>query len=215
MEKVTRITGIAAPLMLDDIDTDALAPTQMLHSAEVDFGHVLLGMWRYADKAGAAERPDFVLNREPYRRARILLAGVNFGCGSSREHAVWALMGFGIKSVIAASFSDIFYDNACKNGLLAVTLPRPAIDAIAAEVEAGRGGREMTVDLEACAITTPAGGTIAFSIDPGRRTALLEGLDEIGLTLKASETIAGFQQRDRAARPWIYDADFHAGAEAP
>ncbi len=209
MEKVSRIAGIAAPLMIDDIDTDAIAPTQMLHSAEVDFGHLLLGMWRYSDKAGTAERPDFILNREPYRRARILLAGANFGCGSSREHAVWALMGFGIRSVIAPSFSDIFYDNAFKNGLLAIVLPRATIDALAAEIEAGSSGREMTVDLESCTIATPAGETINFTIDPSRRTALLEGLDEIGLTLKASGTITEFQKRDRAARPWIYGADFH------
>ena len=210
MEKVTRIAGIAAPMMIDNIDTDAIAPTQMLHDAAADFGHLLFGMWRYSDKAGTAERADFVLNREPYRRARILLAGVNFGCGSSREHAVWALMGFGIKSVIAPSFSDIFYDNAFKNGLLAIALPRETIDPIAAAVEAGHEGREMTVDLESCTITTSTGATIAFPIDPARRTALLEGLDEIGLTLTAGDAITAFQQRDRTARPWIYDADFHA-----
>jgi 3-isopropylmalate/(R)-2-methylmalate dehydratase small subunit len=209
MEKVTRVTGIAAPLMIENIDTDAIIPVPWLTNANVDFGRALFANWRYQDKHGEQERGDFVLNREPFRRARILVAGANFGCGSSREHAVWALLGFGIRSVIAPSFSDIFYENSFKNGLLAVCLPSEQVNAIARQIEDETSGYEMTVDLERCAITTPAGSTVSFSLDPARRTALLEGLDEIGMTLKETDTIAAFQLRDRESRPWIYEANFN------
>jgi len=208
MEKVSRVTGIAAPLMMENIDTDAIIPVPWLTNVNVDFGHALFANWRYRDKLGEQERDDFLLNREPFRRACILVAGTNFGCGSSREHAVWALLGFGIRSVIAPSFSDIFYENSFKNGLLAVRLPSEQVDAIAREIESGTAGHELTVDLENCTITTAAGSTISFAIDAARRTALLEGLDEIGMTLKETDTIAAFQARDRQFRPWIYEAKF-------
>lgn len=215
MEKVTRIAGIAVPLPIDDIDTDALAPTALVTRADVDYGRALLGLRRYADPQGTREQADFILNREPFRRARILVAGANFGCGSSREHAVWALVGFGIRSVVAVGFSDIFYENAFKNGLLAVSLPRATVDAICCELQ---GHPEMEVDLESCTVVTPAGTVVPFQIDPARRTALLEGLDEIGLTLKDIGAVDAFQARDRATRPWIYDLDLHAsfvpGADA-
>jgi 3-isopropylmalate/(R)-2-methylmalate dehydratase small subunit len=209
MEKVSRVTGIAASLMMDNIDTDAIIPVPWLTNADVDFGRALFANWRYRDKQGEHEHDDFVLNREPFRRTRILVAGANFGCGSSREHAVWALLGFGIRSVIASSFSDIFYENSFKNGLLAVPLASEQVGAIAREIEGGTSGLEMTVDLENRTITTPTGSTISFPIDAARRTALLEGLDEIGMTLKETDAIAAFQARDRQSRPWIYEANFN------
>lgn len=207
MEKVGRISGIAAPLMIENVDTDAIIPGLWLTKADIDFGRALFANWRYRDQQG--ERDDFVLNREPFRRARILVASANFGCGSSREHAVWALLGFGIRSVIAPSFSDIFYENAFKNGLLAIRLPAEQVDAIAQQIADGTSGHQMTVDLENCAVITPDGSTVSFSIDPSRRTALLEGIDEIGMTLKEVDAIAAFQACDRKARPWIYEADFN------
>jgi 3-isopropylmalate/(R)-2-methylmalate dehydratase small subunit len=209
MEKFTRTTGIAAPMMLDNVDTDAIIPVPWLAKADVDFERALFANWRYEDEAATKERADFILNQEPFRQARILVAGTNFGCGSSREHAVWALLGFGIRSVIAPSYGDIFYENAAKNGLLAVTLPVATVNAIGRALEDGKRGREMTVDLEACMVTTPDGSTIPFEIDAARRTALLEGLDEIGMTLKDADAIAAFQARDRETRPWIYEAGFN------
>jgi 3-isopropylmalate/(R)-2-methylmalate dehydratase small subunit len=210
MEKVTRIAGVAAPMMMDNVDTDAIIPVPWMTKADVDFGRALFANWRYQDEAGTRERPDFILNRAPFRHARILVAGANFACGSSREHAVWALMGFGIRSVIAPSFSDIFAGNAFKNGLLAVSLPAETVKALGRTLEGGQAGCEMAVDLDACKITAPGGETIAFDIDPARRAALLEGLDEIGMTLKRGDAISAFQSRDREARPWIYQAGFNA-----
>lgn len=210
MEKVTRVAGVAAPMMVDNIDTDAIIPVPWMTKADVDFGQALFANWRYEDEAGAVDRPDFILNREPFRGARILVAGTNFGCGSSREHAVWALLGFGIRSVIAPSFSDIFYENSCKNGLLAVSLRADAVAEIGSMLERGDAGLEMTVDLEACTVNGPDAQTRPFEIDPARRAALLEGLDEIGMTLKDADAIAAFQARDRDSRPWIYQAGFNA-----
>ena len=206
MEKLSRISGVAAPLLVDNIDTDAIIPTPWMTRADVDFGQALFANWRYADKNGNSERADFVLNHAPYRKARILVAGTNFACGSSREHAVWALMGFGIRAVIAPSFSDIFYDNACKNGLLAVSLPGDTVNAIGCGLEEGKAGHNMVVDLEACTVTCPDGKTIPFTIEASRRAALLAGLDDIGMTLTEADAIAAFQNRDRAGRPWVYEA---------
>lgn len=210
MEKVTRVAGVAAPMMVDNIDTDAIIPVPWMTKADVDFGQALFANWRYEDEAGAVDRPDFILNRERFRGARILVAGTNFGCGSSREHAVWALLGFGIRSVIAPSFSDIFYENSCKNGLLAVSLRAGAVAEIGSMLERGDAGLEMTVDLEACTVNGPDAQMRPFEIDPARRAALLEGLDEIGMTLKDADAIAAFQARDRDSRPWIYQAGFNA-----
>lgn len=210
MEKVTQIAGIAAPMMIDNIDTDAIIPTPWMTNANADFGRALFANRRYADNEANTERGDFVLNRDPFRRACILVAGANFGCGSSREHAVWALMGFGIRSVIAAGFSDIFYDNAFKNGLLPVKLDSEIVETIGEVLQIGTSGHEMTVDLVAQRITCVDGTTITFDVDPFRRMALLEGLDEIGMTLKDADAIATFQARDRAVRPWIYEA--HLGS---
>ncbi|MCW5772764.1 MAG: 3-isopropylmalate dehydratase small subunit [Rhodospirillaceae bacterium] len=210
MEKFVRVTGTAAPMLVENIDTDAIIPVPWMTKSNVDYGQALFANRRYVDGDGVRERPDFILNRAPFRQARILVGGANFGCGSSREHAVWALLGFGIRAVIAPSYSDIFYGNSFKSGLLPVILPAETVQRLGRLLEEGKHGHEMTVDLEACTVTAADGSQVSFGIDPARRTALLEGLDEIGLTLKDAPAIAAFQARDRAKRPWIYDAGFNA-----
>jgi 3-isopropylmalate/(R)-2-methylmalate dehydratase small subunit len=201
MEKFTRVTGIAVPFPKPDIDTDAIIPAQRLRSASTDLGDGLFAGWRY-DDAGR-EKPDFILNRAPYRDAKIIVAGPNFGCGSSREGAVWALAGFGIRCVISAGFGDIFFENAFKNGLLPVVLPEAQVKELLSFLET-TNDPSLTVDLERCVIETPQGRAVPFTIPPARRTALLEGLDEIGQTLHHESDIAAFQARDGATRPWIY-----------
>jgi 3-isopropylmalate/(R)-2-methylmalate dehydratase small subunit len=202
MEKFIRVTGIAAPLPRRNVDTDAIMPKRWCVSISKEgFGAGLFGDWRY-DLAGR-EVPDFVLNREPWRRARILVAGANYGCGSSREMAVWGHLQFGIRAVIAPSFASIFHNNCFKNGLLPVTLPDAVVDKILAEL-AARPGAEMTVDLVAGTVTAPDGTVHAFAIDPARRAALLEGLDEIGETLRHAAAIDAFQAADRRRRPWAW-----------
>jgi len=201
MEKFTRLTGIAAPFSKPDIDTDAIIPAHWLRSPHCDLGQGLLAGWRY--DAEGKEKPDFILNRPPYRRARILVAGPNFGCGSSREGAVWALQRFGIRCVIAPGFGDIFFENSFKNGLLPVLLPAPEVQALLSFLET-TNDPSLTVDLERCVIETPQGRVISFTVAPARRTALLEGLDEIGQTVLHQSEIEAFQARDREARPWIY-----------
>jgi 3-isopropylmalate/(R)-2-methylmalate dehydratase small subunit len=205
MEPFTRTEGIAAPLLRDNIDTDAVIPVPWMKSVQPDFARALFANWRWRNGDGVTEVAGFVLNREPFRAAKILVAGANFGCGSSREHAVWALLGFGIRCVLAPSFGDIFYENAFKNGLLPVALPREAMAQIADAVERQEGGCRMAVDLEARRIEFGGAQSLEFTIDEGRRTALLAGLDEIGMTLRDAEAIAAFQQRDREDRPWIYE----------
>jgi 3-isopropylmalate/(R)-2-methylmalate dehydratase small subunit len=202
MDKFRVLTATAAPLMVPNIDTDAIIPIVWLRSLGDDQAKGLFARWR-RDESGD-ERPDFVLNREPYRRARILVAGRNFGCGSSRENAVWALMAFGIRCVIAPSFADIFSENAAKNGLLTVPLPEAETERLAAEVEHSQGAGTVTVDLDACQVTTPEGRAVAFAVNPAVRAALLEGIDEIGRTLQSEARIRTFQESDRRARPWIY-----------
>jgi 3-isopropylmalate/(R)-2-methylmalate dehydratase small subunit len=201
MEKFKRLTGIAAPFAKPDIDTDAIIPAQWLRSLSVDLGKGLFAGWRY-DAAGQ-EKTDFILNRLPYRDARVIVAGPNFGCGSSREGAVWALARFGIRCVIAPGFGDIFFENAFKNGLLPVILPEAEVKELMVFLET-TNDPSLTVDLERCVIETPQGRIIPFAIPPARRTALLEGLDEIGQTLHQEARIAAFQARDAAARPWIH-----------
>jgi 3-isopropylmalate/(R)-2-methylmalate dehydratase small subunit len=201
MEKFTRITGIAAPLMRPNIDTDVIIPIDDCVSVpRAEQGRCAFRAWRYLPDGN--DNPDFVLNRAPFRDAVILVAGINFGCGSSREPAVWALMGLGIRAIIAPSFGDIFYSNCFQNGVLAIMLPEDTVRAIAAEIEAAPEA-PVTIDLENCVIGT-RGGQIAFSIDEARRIALLEGLDEIGMTLKREAKISTWQNSDRARRPWIY-----------
>lgn len=199
------VSGVAAPLARSDVDTDAVIPVPWMKAIEPDYAKALFANWRWKDGDGITEIPDFVLNQPPFRKACILVAGINFGCGSSREAAVWALQGFGIRCVIAPSFGDIFHDNAYKNGLLPLVLPEPQVGALLAALDQRVGGARMTVDLQTQTLTTPDGTALTFSIDPSRRAALLAGLDEVGVTLTHRDAIAAFQSRDRAQRPWIYD----------
>ena len=202
MEKFERLTGAAAPLMRININTDIIIPINRLISYKRgELGPWCFEAWRYA--AEGVEIPEFVLNKPRYRHAKILVAGDNFGCGSSREHAVWSLSDFGFRCIIAPSFGDIFYWNCFQNGLLPIRLPEDKVKELAAEIESTEDA-SMTIDLKTLSIATPTGREIAFTTDPERREALLEGLDDIGMTLKFDAQIRNHQSRDRKARPWIY-----------
>ncbi len=203
MDKFTQLTGVAAPLPMMNVDTDMIIPKQFLKTIRrTGLGVSLFQEMRYAPDG--SERPDFVLNREPYRRARILVAGANFGCGSSREHAPWALLDFGIRCIIAPSFADIFYGNCFKNGILPLALPEPQVERLMAHAQ-DNGDKEITVDLERQIIEVPDGGeAIHFDIDPFRRQCLLEGLDEVALTLQKADAIAAFEARHRTTQPWLF-----------
>jgi 3-isopropylmalate/(R)-2-methylmalate dehydratase small subunit len=201
MEPFTVVTGIAAPMMMPDINTDAITPMAAGRSTSVDLGKMLFNNWRY--KLDGSEIPEFVLNREPFRQAQILVAGANFGCGSSRERAVWALMKFGFRCVIAPSFADIFRENSYQNGLLPVVLGEGDCAALGLALETAPQPR-ITVDLQRCVVRALDGREIAFSVPEERRAALLEGLAEIDVISRMQADIDQFQQKDRAARPWIY-----------
>ncbi|MGA3342548.1 MAG: 3-isopropylmalate dehydrogenase [Methylocella sp.] len=202
MEKFVRVTGAAAPLMRINIDTEVVIPmNRLVAHKRGELGRYCFEAWRYGPDG--SENPEFVLNKPRYREARILVAGENFGCGSSREHAVWSLSDFGFRCVIAPSFGDIFYWNCFQNGVLPIRLPENQVKELAAEIETSENAI-MTVDLETQSITTPAGRKVAFTGDPERHLALLEGLDEIGMTLKLDSQIRAHQARDRESRPWIY-----------
>ena len=201
MEPFRTLTGVAAPLRMINVDTDRIIPKQFLKTIRrTGLGAHLFNDLRYTPDG--AEVADFVLNREPWRRARILIAGDNFGCGSSREHAPWALLDFGIRCVIAPSFADIFYNNCFKNGILPVSLPEAAVASLLEQAEAGDNAR-VTVDLENETVTAPDGERIAFEIDPFRRRCLLEGLDDIGLTLRKAAAIDAFEAERRARQHWL------------
>lgn len=205
MEPFTSVTGPAAPLLRANIDTDVIIRVERLvGTTRESMGAHAFEIWRL--RPDGSEDPDFVLNRKEFRGAPILLAGPNFGCGSSREGAVWALAGMGVRAVIAPSFSDIFRNNAFQNGLLPVVLDEPDVRAIAAQVEAAPGNARVTVDLDREEVIAPDGTVHRFAIDAARREALLAGLDDIGLTLRAGAEIAAWQQTDRAARPWAWFA---------
>jgi 3-isopropylmalate/(R)-2-methylmalate dehydratase small subunit len=202
MRAFTTLTGIAAPLPMANVDTDRIIPSRFLKTIERSgLGRGLFAPLRYRDDG--SENPDFVLNREPYRRAEILIAHENFGCGSSREHAPWALLDFGIRCVIAPSFADIFHNNCFKNGILPVRLPRAVCDRLMEDARLG-GNARLTVDLERNVVVRPNGEEIPFEVDPLRRKMLLEGLDEIGQTLAHAPAIGAFEARQRAAQPWLY-----------
>jgi 3-isopropylmalate/(R)-2-methylmalate dehydratase small subunit len=201
MEKLDRLTGIAATMPVENINTDAIIPVSWIVNMGRDLGHGLFGNLRY-DGAGN-ENPNFVLNIPPFREARILLVGPNFGCGSSREEAVWALLGFGIRCVIAPSFGDIFYENSFKNGVLPVVLDQKSVDILAKEL-ASSPKPLLTADLVNCTVGVPGGTTMTFAIDSTRRQMLLEGTDEIDQTLARSAEIDAFHAADRGRRPWIY-----------
>ena len=200
MDKFTKITGVAAPFPLRNVDTDMIIPKQFLKTIKrTGLGKSLFYELRY-DQEGR-EQPDFVLNKPAYRSAQILITGDNFGCGSSREHAPWALLDFGFRCVIAPDFADIFYNNCFQNGILPIKLPQEQIDKLLDDASRGANAT-LTVDLEAQEIRGPDGGVIPFDIDPFRKHCLLNGLDAIGLTLEKEKSIQDFEARDATARPW-------------
>ncbi|WP_128254843.1 3-isopropylmalate dehydratase small subunit [Falsirhodobacter deserti] len=201
MEKFTQLTGVAAPMPLVNIDTDMIIPKQFLKTIlRSGLGKNLFDELRF--DADGNENPGFVLNQPAYRQAEILIAGDNFGCGSSREHAPWALLDFGIRCVISTSFADIFFNNCFKNGILPITLPQDVVDVLMEDASRGANAR-MTVDLEREVVTTSDGKEFAFSVDPFRRHCLLNGLDDIGLTMEKASAIQGFEAKMATARPWI------------
>lgn len=204
-DKFTTLKGTAAPLMRANIDTDAILPSRFLtrinETGKDGFGGFLFGDWRF-EKDEKTPKPDFVLNQANYKDAKIMLARDNFGCGSSREHAVWALKGYGIRCVVAPSFGEIFFNNCFKNMVLPVVLDQDAVEAIAAQVEAGQ--RTVSVDLETQTVTAPDGTAYHFDIDAARKNALLKGLDAIGVTLQGWDQIKAWQDADRVKRPWNY-----------
>jgi 3-isopropylmalate/(R)-2-methylmalate dehydratase small subunit len=205
MQPFTTVTGPAAPLLRPNIDTDVIIRVERLvGTTRESMGAHAFEVWRL--RPDGSEDPEFVLNRKEFRGAPILLAGPNFGCGSSREGAVWALQGMGVRAVIAPSYSDIFRNNALQNGLLPVVLDEAVVRDVAAQVEAAPGNARVTVDLEREIVIAPDGTQHRFRIDPARREALLAGLDDIGLTLRQAEAIAAWQRADRAARPWVWQA---------
>ncbi len=196
MQAFTTLTGMAAPLVRDNIDTDVIIRVERLAgTSRESMGAVAFEAWRF--RADGSEDPDFILNQPRYRGAPILLAGANFGCGSSREGAVWAMMGMGLRCVIAEGFGDIFFNNCFQNGMLPVRLPADTVRRLA------QAKGEITVDLAAQAVSSD-GERAHFEIEPMRRTALLEGLDEIGLTLKQQTAITRYQDADRVERPWVW-----------
>ncbi|MEW5837444.1 MAG: 3-isopropylmalate dehydratase small subunit [Pseudomonadota bacterium] len=216
MQAFTQHTGIVAPLDRPNVDTDAIIPKQYLKSIHrTGFGPNAFDDWRYLepgepgmDHSKRKLNPDFVLNQPPYDRATILLARENFGCGSSREHAVWALDGFGFRAVIAPSFADIFFNNSFKSGLLPIVLPAETVDRIFKAVEA-KPGLELTIDLESKTIRGPIGfdggdEVIEFEVDDFRRYCLLHGLDDIGLTLRHADDIRAYEARRKAEAPWLF-----------
>jgi 3-isopropylmalate/(R)-2-methylmalate dehydratase small subunit len=201
MDKFTTLTGVAAPLPLRNVDTDMIIPKQFLKTIKrTGLGASLFYEMRF-DQDGK-EVADFVLNKPAYRNASILVTGDNFGCGSSREHAPWALLDFGIRCVIAPDFADIFYNNCFQNGILPIKLPQSDVDKVMDDANRGSNAT-VTIDLEAQEITGPDGGRIKFDIDPFRKHCLLNGLDNIGLTLEKVAKIDSFEEQMRTARPWI------------
>ncbi|MBE9396210.1 3-isopropylmalate dehydratase small subunit [Pontibacterium sp. N1Y112] len=213
MKKFTKMTGIAAPLDRANVDTDMIIPKQFLKSIKRSgFGPNLFDELRYLDEgqpdqdcSGRPLNEEFVLNKPRYKGASVLLARENFGCGSSREHAPWALEDFGIRTVIAPSFAEIFFNNCFKNGLLPIVLSEEQVDQLFKEVDAAEG-YELTVDLDAQVVVTPSGETMAFEVDDFRKHCLLNGLDDIGLTLQYADDIKAYEEKARQHSPWLFDA---------
>jgi 3-isopropylmalate/(R)-2-methylmalate dehydratase small subunit len=201
MDKFTALTGVAAPLPIINIDTDMIIPKQYLKTIKrTGLGTALFSEMRYNEDG--SENPDFVLNKPAYRGSKIIVAGDNFGCGSSREHAPWALLDYGIRCVISTSFADIFYNNCFKNGILPIVVTPDQLKLLLDDAERGANAT-LTVDLESQTIKGPDGGTVHFDIDPARKQILLEGLDDIATTLKSDPSIATFEQKMASARPWL------------
>jgi 3-isopropylmalate/(R)-2-methylmalate dehydratase small subunit len=211
MEKFVTHTGLVAPLDRENVDTDAIIPKQFLKSiARTGFGVHLFDAWRYLDIGEPGmdltqrkPNPDFVLNQPRYKGASVLLARKNFGCGSSREHAPWALLQDGFRAVIAPSFADIFFNNSFKNGFLPIVLKEEEVAQIFREVEQAPGYK-LTVDLVAQTVTTPGGQAFRFDVEPSRKDSLLNGWDEIGLTLRHSDEIKAYEERRKRSEPWIF-----------
>ena len=205
MKKFTILSSIAAPLMRVNIDTDAIIPSREMKGVSKEGLSVgMFANWRYTDVDSRVENPDFVLNKSHYRQAEILLSGENFGCGSSREHAVWALKEWGIRSIIAPSFGTIFYGNCIRNGILPVHLPEDLVTAFAGHMEQSNGTGRLVIDLPNQTITVKDNKTYSFEIAPAEKEMLVEGLDPIGMTFKRDKDILAFQNRDKAQRPWVY-----------
>lgn len=204
LQPFRRHVGVAAPLPVDNVDTDTIFPAHWIRRMDADYAGALFANWRFLDGEGDPD-PDFVLNRTPYRRASILVTGDNFGCGSSREHAVWALKSWGIRAILARSLGDIFEGNCFKNGLLAVALDASAHSEVLSAAQAASGA-DFVVDLEACRIEPANGRSVRFEIAEGRRYQLLNGLDEIGVTLEETDAIDAFQERHREEQPWVWSA---------
>ena len=201
MDKFNQLTGVAAPLPFINIDTDMIIPKQYLKTIKrTGLGSALFSEMRYKDDG--SENPDFVLNKPAYRNAKIIVAGDNFGCGSSREHAPWALLDFGIRCVIAPSFADIFYGNCFKNGILPIQLPQEQVDKLMDDAQRGANAI-VSIDLEKQEIRGPDGGMIKFEVDAFRKQCLLNGWDDIGLTMRSEDKIAGFEQQQHVQAPWL------------
>jgi 3-isopropylmalate/(R)-2-methylmalate dehydratase small subunit len=202
----TKLSAIAAPIMRSNIDTDVIIRIERIvgNSVRGTLGKWGFGSLRYLPDG--SENPEFIFNREPYRKAEILITGPNFGCGSSREAAVWSLQEMGIRAIIGSGFGDIFFANCFQNGILPIIVDKEIVDGLAAEVENTQGSGRIGVDLQEQTITSPSGERHSFDIDPRRRAGLLEGLDEIALTLRREHEIQAFQASDRAERPWIHFA---------
>lgn len=204
MDKFDKLEGVAAPLPQINVDTDMIIPKQYLKTIlRTGLGVALFSEMRYDDDG--EEKPDFVLNKPAYRDAKILIAGENFGCGSSREHAPWAILDFGIRCVIAPSFADIFHNNCFKNGILPIALPQKDVDKLMEDAERGANAT-LSIDLEAQTIKGPDGGTIAFEVDAFKKHCLLNGLDDIGLTMEKAGSIDDFEAKRRDATPWLATA---------
>jgi len=201
MEKFNKLNGIAAAMPLVNIDTDMIIPKQYLKTIQrAGLGKNLFAEMRYEDDG--SDRQDFVLNQPAYRKAKILVAGDNFGCGSSREHAPWALLDFGIRCVISTSFADIFYNNCFKNGILPIVVSKEQHEKLLDDADRGSNAT-ISVDLEAQEIKGPDGGTISFELDPFRKHCLLNGLDDIGLTLEKTDKVNRFEEQQKLSQPWL------------
>ena len=201
MDKFTKLTAVAAPMPIVNVDTDMIIPKQYLKTIKrTGLGGALFSEMRYRDDG--SENPDFVLNKPQYRDAKILIAGKNFGCGSSREHAPWALLDFGITCVIAPSFADIFYNNCFKNGVLPIKLPKEDMDKLLDDAERGANAT-LTIDLETQTIRGPDGGEISFDVDEFKKHCMLNGLDDVALTMKNEAKIDDFEEKQKAAQPWL------------
>ncbi len=211
MKAFTTLDGLVVPVDRSNVDTDAIIPKQFLKSIRrTGFGPNLFDAWRYLDEGQPEQdnsrrslNPDFVLNQPRYQGAQVLLARENFGCGSSREHAPWALDDYGIRALVAPSFADIFYNNCFKNGVLPIVLPADVVDGLFRDVAANPGYR-LHIDLSAQTVTTPSGASHGFSVDEFRKYCLLNGLDEIGLTLRHSDEIRAYEARRARSEPWIF-----------